>query len=185
MSECCRTSNTAVQLTTKLQNVKQGGRPIKKFIEELLARRSELIEKMMEDAPISIYAAIEKAVNQMALASLITASLEEGTSRMTFIVHEVELPFEFHVVSNDFPISTDGLLGRDFLNKYGISVNYANWTLDFPSNLSINLLDVAQSYGITIPPRSEISRKFSNFNFNEDQVSIGGEIIHGVSTTVK
>lgn len=52
------------------------------------------------------------------------------TSKITFFIHSLELPFIFHVVSNDFPISTDGLIGRDFLNEYGVSVNYAYWTLD-------------------------------------------------------
>lgn len=47
-----------------------------------------------------------------------------GTLKMSFQKDYVTYPFQLDVVDNDFPIATDGIIGRNFLDWYGIVLNY-------------------------------------------------------------
>lgn len=38
-----------------------------------------------------------------------------------------KLPQKLHIVKNDFPIPTDGILGRDFFTAYKCQINYDSW----------------------------------------------------------
>lgn len=40
-----------------------------------------------------------------------------GDTKSNVIVEDLTLPQKFHIVRNDFPIPTDGILGRDFLTS--------------------------------------------------------------------
>lgn len=43
---------------------------------------------------------------------------------MNFKIDYVMYPFQLDVVDKDFPIATDGIIGRNFLDWYGVTLNY-------------------------------------------------------------
>ena len=64
-----------------------------------------------------------------------------------------------HVVHNDFPIPTDGILGRDFLDKYCFKIDYENYIIS--TRLNENIVEVPlivkeSENNIYIPARCEV-----------------------------
>ena len=49
-----------------------------------------------------------------------------GVCQETVIFDDSELTHEFHVVSDEFPIEMDGIIGYDFLKKHKIIFDFAN-----------------------------------------------------------
>src|SRR5699024_5052560 len=77
-----------------------------------------------------------------------------------------ELNLKFHVVPADFPITKDGILGRDFLIKNKADVNYKNEELSV-ENMKWKLLPQSKEF-ISIPSRSEIfSKVYCNIDSGE------------------
>lgn len=40
-----------------------------------------------------------------------------GTTHTNLLVNDMKIPHKFHIVEENFPIPTDGIIGRDFLTK--------------------------------------------------------------------
>lgn len=44
------------------------------------------------------------------------------------------LQHKFHVVTDEFNMPSDGILGKDFIKKYKCIINYKNYTVSFKVN---------------------------------------------------
>lgn len=88
----------------------------------------------------------------------------------------------FHLINDDFPIPTDGILGRDFLTSYRCEINYDTWILTaYVNNTRIEIPIQNNLNGSTwIPARSEVFRLINNLNTNNDVVINSSEIAPGV-----
>lgn len=89
----------------------------------------------------------------------------------------------FHAVEQDFPIDTDGIIGRDFLTRYMCKIDYETQTLTVildntevvtPLYINKNAFNI-----IRIPPRTEIITPI-NLNLDQDSVILNEEIQTGV-----
>ena len=57
-----------------------------------------------------------------------------GKVQRSFKISNLSLSHIFHVVDNNFPISCDGLIGRDFLTKFKCKVDFESWVLTLSLN---------------------------------------------------
>ena len=95
---------------------------------------------------------------------------------------ELHIRLKFHLVDDNFPIPTDGILGRDFFAAYKCCIDYNSWilTISFKNNnISLPIHDKSLTQQI-IPPRCEIVKKLELPNINEDMVTIAKEIKPGL-----
>lgn len=78
----------------------------------------------------------------------------------------------FQIVPNEFPIPTDGILGRDFLIKYRCNLNYDTWILNLNfQNQSVDIpIEDSLNNAFVIPARCEVIRRIPLVNFKEDTV---------------
>lgn len=103
------------------------------------------------------------------------------TTKLCF-ENTLELYHSFYLVRDDFPIFTDGILGRDFLTKFKCNINYEYWLLNFDYNdhqISVPIHD-SLNEGFVIPERSEVIRKINSLRVIEDSVIISQEIRPGI-----
>lgn len=93
--------------------------------------------------------------------------------------------FSFHVVNSTFPIPTDGILGRDFLQRYRCNVDYGTWILNlFTDNnvkveIPIHFKMPKKLSSFSVPARTEIVQALS-LNLSEDSLVLNQEIMPGV-----
>lgn len=89
---------------------------------------------------------------------------------------------KFQVVNDNFPIPTDGLVGRDFLTQYQCIINYDTWTLSCICQSQMVELTIEDSIRgeIVLPPRCEVYRQVLVDNLQGDHVLISDEIMQGV-----
>lgn len=67
---------------------------------------------------------------------------------------------KFQLINEDFPIPTDGILGRDFLTKFHCNINYDSWILtafNADTEIEFTIQDNLGGY-FMIPPRCEVLR---------------------------
>lgn len=58
-----------------------------------------------------------------------------GSTLIEFYVRDKIFKYRVQIMDNDFPIAADGILGRDFLQEFGIVISYDDNTLIFNENL--------------------------------------------------
>lgn len=95
---------------------------------------------------------------------------------------EFSIPHKFHLVDDNFPIPTDGILGRDLLTAYKCCIDYSSWiiTFNFENNyISIPIHEKTLTKRM-IPPRCEIIKKLEIPNMTEDMVTTANEIKPGL-----
>ena len=97
--------------------------------------------------------------------------------------NDQDISQSFQVVSTTFPITADGILGKDFLKNNGCSIDFRamNFSI-YKDNQPINL-SLYQDTGIAhvnIPPRCEVFRSMNCGNITEDHVINKQEIVPGV-----
>lgn len=54
-----------------------------------------------------------------------------GSTYANIIVDGTSVNQKFQIVENDFPIPTDGIIGRDFLSVNQCKIDYEPWLLSF------------------------------------------------------
>ena len=88
----------------------------------------------------------------------------------------------FHLIEDDFPIPTDGILGRDFLTTYRCEINYDTWILAaYVNNIRLEIPICNNLNGSAwIPARSEVFRLINNFNVHGDVIINSAELAPGV-----
>lgn len=83
-----------------------------------------------------------------------------GTIHSNLILDNCTFYHELHIVANEFPIPTDGIIGRDFLNKFRFKIDYENYTLSArvgENHVELPLiLSTTECNNIHIPARCEI-----------------------------
>lgn len=96
--------------------------------------------------------------------------------------NNLEISHKFQIINQNFPIPTDGILGRDFLSKYHCKIDYDAWILTcstISGTVDIPIEDnLASSF--TIPPHCEVYRQININNIKEDCVLQSSEIQPGV-----
>lgn len=106
-----------------------------------------------------------------------------GSTIAKIHVGETVINHKIQLVNSDFPINTDGILGRDFLCKYNCSIDYEKYVLTVNTgNESVMLPIHDKAFSVRyvkIPPRSEIILPFQ-LDLKEDGVITSREIAHGV-----
>lgn len=88
----------------------------------------------------------------------------------------------FYLIEDDFPIPTDGILGRDFLTTYRCEINYDTWILAAHVNnirLEIPIRNNLNG-SVWVPARSEVFRLINNFNVHGDVIINSAELAPGV-----
>lgn len=108
-------------------------------------------------------------------------TLATTVTALTFS-NTLTLHHEFHLVGDEFPIFTDGILGRDFLSLYKCTINYEYWILSFNfNNAEVNvMIEDNFNEGIIVPERCEVIRRIPNVQVAEDSVVCSQEIQNGV-----
>ena len=93
------------------------------------------------------------------------------------------IPHKFQIVSDNFPIPYNGILGKDFLTYWQCKIDFEQRTLEIPIENSSILLDlISSSNKVCIPPRSEqISTiRCNNIENNAEYLCLSKEIVPGV-----
>lgn len=105
-----------------------------------------------------------------------------GISHTNILMNGVKIPLNFQVVDKEFPIATDGILGRDFLAHYGTNICMRTWLLSFDYQNQTFEIPIEDKFDskIIIPPRCQIVKKIDIEGVTEDCVVIGNHIDPGV-----
>lgn len=87
-----------------------------------------------------------------------------GSFNLKFIEQNVEYEHKFHLVSDDFLIPSNGIIGKDFLKRFKCLIDYADMSLTIrKSNAPIVVIPIKSELlpGVSaIPPRCETFRIF-------------------------
>lgn len=111
-----------------------------------------------------------------------------GTTETNILINGYQINQTFHIVSENFPIPCDGVLGRDVLIKYKVHLNYFDWTMStWLNNNTTLILPVHSSLEdniICIPSKSEVVRKVNCLkDLSSDAVVVNKELSPGVFVT--
>lgn len=106
-----------------------------------------------------------------------------GSKNLNLMVENETIQHNFHIVENDFPIQTDGIIGRDILTKYICKIDFATFTITFNINeqeiiVPINSKSICRT-NIIIPARSEAIIPLDT-QVNEESIVLSKEITEGV-----
>lgn len=106
-----------------------------------------------------------------------------GITHTNIEINGMQIPVSFQIVNNDFPIPTDGILGRDFLTLYKCNIDYDNYLLHLKyndENIMLNIEDNLNG-GFIIPQRCEVVRKITQLTTcTEDMLLCSEELYPGV-----
>ena len=105
-----------------------------------------------------------------------------GTTYTNLVINGFKLPQMFHIVENNFPIPTDGILGRDFLVKHKCNIDYNSWLLNLTTNFETFSIPIVnrQVSKYKIPARCEIIKRINKTDLMEDSVIFSQEIAPGI-----
>lgn len=108
-----------------------------------------------------------------------TLGTVDATLKHDFVTFSQKL----HIVNNDFPIFTDGILGRDFFTFYKCKLDYESWLLTTVLNDAEVTIPMHFRFPTTkaliIPPRVEMIQAIS-LDLEEDSVIKNQELAPGV-----
>jgi len=87
-----------------------------------------------------------------------------GTLHLEMCIANAAIPYEFHIVPNNFPIPGDGIIGLDFIKKYNCILEFhdqEDWFTLRPKNFRNINIPIIHSLDneIILPARSEVIRK--------------------------
>lgn len=105
-----------------------------------------------------------------------------GTTNTNILLNGNKIPHKFHIVEDNFPIPTDGIIGRDFLINYRCKIDYEAWllkvTIDFET-FEIPIINNGERPTI-LPARCETIKQIVNANLTEDSVVFSQEVAPGI-----
>lgn len=93
-----------------------------------------------------------------------------------------DLQCQFHIVSDEFEIPADGILGKDFLKNNNCQIDYNNMSISINNHNQkevIPLIEGPNNGTFALPARAEVTRKIL-LNIAEDTVIMNQEIVSGV-----
>lgn len=104
------------------------------------------------------------------------------TETMLQFENGLNLSHNFQIVDENFPIPTDGILGRDFFCKYKCSIDYDQWLLKFLFNNHSIEVPIQDSFdsGFILPNRCEMIKNVNKLNITEEMVVLSEEIQPGI-----
>lgn len=106
-----------------------------------------------------------------------------GSTHTCLHIEGEKINQSFQIVSNGFPIPTDGILGRDFMIQYKCKVDYELWMLfilNRNEELTVPIQDNLNG-AIFLPQRCEIIRRIPSLTqCQEDSVVCSEEIHPGI-----
>lgn len=105
-----------------------------------------------------------------------------GCTYTNVILNNFKIPHTFQAATKDFPIFADGILGRDFLVKYGWNICLRTWLLTFEYNNEKLEIPIQDKYeeNFIIPPRCQIKKQIKLIKVTEESVILSKEIKSGV-----
>lgn len=106
-----------------------------------------------------------------------------GTTTTTLFNDELQITHDFHIVSNNFPIPCDAILGLNFIQKFKCVLDYEKSVLilNLKNTLfEIPIYDSIEYNTLVIPPRCQIVKKVNLENITVDSVVNATEIANGV-----
>lgn len=102
-----------------------------------------------------------------------------GTIYSEILTNDLSVPHEFHVVSDNFGVPSDGIIGRDSIKNHRCTIDYESTEMTFKYNnnvFSFEIFDSIKSDTNILPPRGEVFRNFKIQNFNEPKFIQNSEI---------
>lgn len=105
-----------------------------------------------------------------------------GTTNIELFLNDGHISHNFHVVPDSFNISTDGIIGKDFLAKHKCTINFETRTFTVNSDMHACIFKISQGPdedSVIIPARSEVTRRF-RIDADEDCVVDHQEIGSGI-----
>lgn len=107
-----------------------------------------------------------------------------GRTETQLYIDDFTLNHTFHIVENNFPIPSDGILGRDFITKYKCKLDYFDWTMTLQigsQRITLPIYNSPEEDSIIAPPRCEIVRKLHKLEkLNGSAVITNKEVSPGV-----
>lgn len=106
-----------------------------------------------------------------------------GSKQINLEISNEIIEHTFHIVEDDFPITTDGILRRDILAKYMCKIDFETFTITFTVNgrditIPMNSRPI-QKTDIILPSRSESIIPL-NLKVDEDSIVLNMEVTKGV-----
>lgn len=107
-----------------------------------------------------------------------------GRTETQLYIDDFVLDHTFHIVDNNFPIPSDGILGRDFITKYKCKLDYSHWTMTLQigsRRITLPIYNSPDEDSIIVPPRCETIRKLQKLEkINGSAVITNKEVSPGV-----
>lgn len=105
-----------------------------------------------------------------------------GCTYSNIIINEKNIPQKFHIVDSNFPIPTEGILGRDFMAANKCCIDYDSWLLNIKIDNELVSIPITNNIGgnLVIPPRCQIIKQINLCNVTEDSVVFADEVYPGV-----
>ena len=144
----------------------------------LLDTGSDITILKLQCADLDAYVNIDNILKLKGITSEITTSL--GVCQGKFILGDnVSISHPIHLVPNDFPISCDGILGKDFLSQNKAIINYKIPMLILKVHEQQYFFKMQNPEVIVVPARTEYLAKIP-ISITEPKVCLQKEICEGV-----
>ncbi|KAG5858226.1 hypothetical protein JTB14_003172 [Gonioctena quinquepunctata] len=93
--------------------------------------------------------------------------------------NDISIMHKFHIVPNEFSISAQGILGKDFFSKFKVKINYETSLLTIPVHNSTLTFKMTNPHEIVVPLRSEFITKIRT-HFSQPKICFNKEIKPGL-----
>lgn len=106
-----------------------------------------------------------------------------GTTPIKLRIVDKSIKHKFHIVEDEFPIPSDGIIGKDFIQKHFCKLDYyeMEFTIRYETcDIIIPINGGPKANIIAIPPRCEVFRVFECTNFTETTFIENDEIAPGI-----
>lgn len=106
-----------------------------------------------------------------------------GSTKSTINISEHMIDQIFHIVENDFPIPTDGIIGRDFFVNNRCTIDYDLWLLNISISNEVFTIPIEDNVDgkFIIPGRCEMVKRIDVPDNEEDELLVcSQEVQHGI-----
>jgi len=122
--------------------------------------------------------------DKIQLRGITDESIEtNGTTRINLVLPKTLIEHKFHVVDNDFPIPSDGIIGKDFMQHHFCKIDYYDMEFTIRKenhDVIIPIHGGPKTNLIAVPPRCEVFRTFRCDNIDETSFVENKEIAPGI-----
>lgn len=87
-----------------------------------------------------------------------------GRVTSSIFINEISFKHDFHIINNNFNLQSDGIIGNDFLIKYGALINYIDGSIQF--NIPVDKEIIERQYEKNFDEEHMPSQNTSNKNNN-------------------